>query len=151
MAKEIYIDENGNENLVSGTINYGSLLPMSPSDPDFVADRITALEIGKVDKTSFTSITSISSANANVTVNQGGYIKCGKVVIVTAKITLSSNLNISTKILTGLPTDMTDGTGVLISGMSGTFSARMSSGEFYLNQNLSSGEYWVNGCYFTNQ
>ena len=44
MAKEIYIDENGNENLVSGTINYGSLLPMSPSDPDFVADRITALE-----------------------------------------------------------------------------------------------------------
>ena len=97
------------------------------------------------------NITSISSANANVTVNQGGYIKCGKVVFVTAKITLSSSLNISTKILTGLPTDSTDGTGILISGMSGTFSARMSSGEFYLNQNLSSGEYWVNGCYFTNQ
>ena len=94
--------------------------------------------------------TSISSANANVTVNQGGYIKCGKVVFVTAKITISANLNISTKILTGLPTDSTDGTGILISGMSGTFSARMSNGEFYLNQNLSSGEYWVNGCYFTN-
>ena len=47
MAKQIYIDENGNENLVSGTINYGSLLPMSPNDPDKVADRITALESGK--------------------------------------------------------------------------------------------------------
>ena len=49
MAKEIYIDENGTENLVSGTINYGSLLPMSPSDPDFVADRITALENNKIE------------------------------------------------------------------------------------------------------
>ena len=44
MAKQIYIDENGNENLVSGTINTGKLLPMSTTDPDFVADRITALE-----------------------------------------------------------------------------------------------------------
>ena len=45
MAKQIYIDENGNENLVSGTINYGSLLPMSPNDSSsMVADRIEALE-----------------------------------------------------------------------------------------------------------
>lgn len=32
MAKQIYIDENGNENLVSGTINNASLLPISSSD-----------------------------------------------------------------------------------------------------------------------
>lgn len=54
MAKQIYIDENGNENLVSGTINYGSLLPMSPNDSSsMVADRIEACETaisGKADK-----------------------------------------------------------------------------------------------------
>ena len=44
MAKQIYIDENGNENLVSGTINTGKLLPMSTTDPDKVADRIEACE-----------------------------------------------------------------------------------------------------------
>ena len=52
MAKQIYIDENGNENLVSGTINTGKLLPMSTTDPDKVADRIEACETaisGKAD------------------------------------------------------------------------------------------------------
>ena len=44
MAKEIYIDGNGNEQLVSGTINTGKLLPMSSTDPDKVADRIMDLE-----------------------------------------------------------------------------------------------------------
>lgn len=32
MAKQIYIDENGNEQLVSGTINNASMLPISASD-----------------------------------------------------------------------------------------------------------------------
>ena len=63
MAKEIYIDENGNENLVSGTINYGSLLPMSPNDPDKVADRITALE------TSVSGIPTIKSVLLSGTIN----------------------------------------------------------------------------------
>jgi hypothetical protein len=34
---------------IDTTDYYGSLLPMSPSDPDKVADRITALESGKAD------------------------------------------------------------------------------------------------------
>lgn len=33
MAKQIYIDENGNENLVSGTINNASLLPIAANVP----------------------------------------------------------------------------------------------------------------------
>ena len=45
MAKQIYIDENGNENLVSGTINTGKMLPMSTTEPtSMVADRIEACE-----------------------------------------------------------------------------------------------------------
>lgn len=51
MPKQIYIDSQGNEIPVSGTINTGALLPMSGSDTDKVADRITALESGKADKT----------------------------------------------------------------------------------------------------
>ena len=33
MSKQIYIDENGNENLVSGTINNASLLPIAANVP----------------------------------------------------------------------------------------------------------------------
>ena len=40
MAKQIYIDENGNENLVSGTINNASLLPISANDPTNTKDYI---------------------------------------------------------------------------------------------------------------
>lgn len=32
MAKQIYIDENGNEQMISGTINNASLLPISAND-----------------------------------------------------------------------------------------------------------------------
>ena len=69
MAKEIYIDENGNAIQVSGTINYGSLLPMSPSDPDFVADRITALESGG--QVTYTPITTGISTNASYIYRKG--------------------------------------------------------------------------------
>ena len=44
MAKQIYIDENGNENLVSGTITNGSNMPMSANDSTSVASHITDLE-----------------------------------------------------------------------------------------------------------
>ena len=40
MAKEIYIDGNGNENLVSGTINNASLLPISGNDSTNTKDYI---------------------------------------------------------------------------------------------------------------
>lgn len=40
MAKQIYIDENGNEQLVSGTINNASLLPISANDTTNTKDYI---------------------------------------------------------------------------------------------------------------
>ena len=72
MAKQIYIDENGNENLVSGTINTGKLLPMSTTDPTKVADRIEACETaisGKADTSTFAP-KNVSTASAiTVTAN----------------------------------------------------------------------------------
>ena len=43
MAKQIYIDENGNEQLVSGTINNAELLPISSSDTTNTKDYIDAV------------------------------------------------------------------------------------------------------------
>lgn len=43
MAKQIYIDENGNEQLVSGTINNASLLPISASDSTNTKDYIDSV------------------------------------------------------------------------------------------------------------
>ena len=40
MAKQIYIDENGNEQLVSGTINNAKLLPISSINPTNTKDYI---------------------------------------------------------------------------------------------------------------
>ena len=48
MAKQIYIDENGNELLVSGTINTASILPVSGSDQTSVADKLNN-KLDKVD------------------------------------------------------------------------------------------------------
>ena len=45
MAKQIYIDENGNEQLVSGTINNAELLPISSSDPMNTKDYIDSVTL----------------------------------------------------------------------------------------------------------
>ena len=65
MAKQIYIDENGNENLVSGTINTGKMLPMSTTEPtSMVADRIEALETAISGKAQYKTVDlSFTSSN----------------------------------------------------------------------------------------
>lgn len=85
MAKQIYIDENGNENLVSGTINYGSLLPMSPSDTDKVADRITALE--KIEALTINNVASIVTSNGCSAYNVGGLF-----VVICFSIQVNTNI-----------------------------------------------------------
>lgn len=42
MAKQIYIDENGNEHLVSGTINTASMLPVSAGSSTSTAEALDA-------------------------------------------------------------------------------------------------------------
>ena len=49
MAKQIYIDENGNEQLVSGTINNAELLPISSIDTTNTKDYIDSGLSGKAD------------------------------------------------------------------------------------------------------
>ena len=99
MAKEYYVDENGNENLVSGTINYGSLLPMSPNDPDKVADRITALEYYSLIDYS----TDIASNWNNITSSGCYAMQIGKVGIITVRIKTSSMISSGSLTLTSLP------------------------------------------------
>ena len=49
MAKEIYIDENGNENLVSGTINTAEMLPIESGSATNTKDYIDTGLSGKQD------------------------------------------------------------------------------------------------------
>ena len=104
MAKQIYIDENGNENLVSGTINYGSLLPMSPNDPDKVADRITALE------------TALSNNTATLGENISGgvwYKKYGNMVWCCGRITTTASISTNSVLFSGIPSNNFNGNNVI--------------------------------------
>lgn len=49
MAKQMYIDENGNENLVSGTINNAELLPIQSGSATNTKDYIDTGLSGKAD------------------------------------------------------------------------------------------------------
>ena len=51
MAKQIYIDSNGNEIPVSGTINTAAMLPISGSDQTDTKDYIDTGLSGKANKT----------------------------------------------------------------------------------------------------
>ena len=72
MAKEIYIDGNGNENLVSGTINNAEMLPIesgSATDTKSYIDNInttltTALS-DKLDKSAIKSLTGTGTTDAS--------------------------------------------------------------------------------------
>ena len=52
MAKQIYIDENGNEQLVSGTINNAELLPIESGSATNTKDYIDIGLSGKADSSS---------------------------------------------------------------------------------------------------
>lgn len=54
MSKQIYIDSNGNEIQVSGTVNSADMLPIEAGSSKMTSEAIGDLESGKVDKTAFT-------------------------------------------------------------------------------------------------
>lgn len=54
MAKEFYIDKDGNEVLVSGTVNTADMLPMSASDSTKVSEAIDEVNDNKADKSALT-------------------------------------------------------------------------------------------------
>ena len=46
MSKQIYIDSNGNENLISGTINTGETLPLTTNPSDGTVSDAIIYEVG---------------------------------------------------------------------------------------------------------
>ena len=78
MAKQIYIDENANEQLVSGTINNAELLPIESGSATNTKDYIDSGLSGKADKSDtytktevdnkFTLTSGTVTASSNVTV-----------------------------------------------------------------------------------
>ena len=55
MAKQIYIDENGNENLVSGTINTADTLPIASGSSTNTKDYIDSRSLGDLSNVVLTS------------------------------------------------------------------------------------------------
>ena len=69
MAKQIYIDENGNELMVSGTINTADMLPIQSGSSTNTKDYIDSGLSGKADTTNypnFTKILSVATDNTPV-------------------------------------------------------------------------------------
>ena len=68
MAKQIYIDENGNELLVSGTINNAKMLPIESGSSTNTKDYIDSGLSGKANK-SWTSIGTITDGGTGKNVS----------------------------------------------------------------------------------
>lgn len=66
MAKQIYIGENGNENVISGTINNASMLPISASDPTNTKDYVDSGLSGKVGAWTYNGQYTINGITTNV-------------------------------------------------------------------------------------
>lgn len=73
MAKQIYIDENGNPIEVSGTINTAELLPISGNDPTDTKTYIDTGLSGKQNTLTIDTVLSNSSTNVvqNNTITKG--------------------------------------------------------------------------------
>ena len=83
MAKQIYIDENGNEHLVSGTINTASMLP-------YDSNTNTKAKIDeKQDK--FTTSTGTITAGTNVTLVRPLTVKYGNLKMISVVFKTTGN------------------------------------------------------------
>ena len=92
MAKEIYIDENGNEHLVSGTINTANMLPISAQDNTATKDYIDDGLSGKADK-AYTSST-FTNDSASVSIGSKNIVyKQGNVAYITLVLIVSGNIS----------------------------------------------------------
>ena len=102
MAKEIYIDGNGNENLVSGTINNAEILPITSGSATNTKDYIDS-------KTSFPNVT--ATLGTNITGNVY-YKKVDNMVWVCGRITTTASIPVNTICFSGFPTNNFNGNNV---------------------------------------
>ena len=100
MSKQIYIDSNGNEVLVSGTIINDNNLPHYTGTP---TAGTTAYEIKDLQD----SIGTLNTVTINNTYATGNlyYKKLGNMVIVFGLITLTANVATGNLIFSGLPSN----------------------------------------------
>ena len=88
MSKQVYIDSNGNEVLVSGTVNTADMMPMSGNDSTKVSTAIGDLsQLSTTDKSSIVGAVNEvvstkveNSVETKTLVSNATYYKMGKVV-----------------------------------------------------------------------
>lgn len=104
MAKQIYIDENGNPIEVSGTINTAELLPISGND---TTDTKTYIDNGLSEKADTSDIPAVTDLSSNITVaaafanpDYKKLYKYGKVCHLAFRAKLNSNLADNTAFIT---------------------------------------------------
>lgn len=115
MSKQVYIDSNGNEIQVSGTVNTADMMPMSASDSTKVSEAIGDLSdlttsvtssivgaVNELDK--LTDYTDGLSYHAGVTRYLGSIYKQGKLVVCNLTLRIEQNINNNETVVSGLPT-----------------------------------------------
>ena len=81
MSKQVYIDENGNEVLVSGTVNTADMMPMSGGDSTTVAEAIGDLStLTTTDKSSIVGAVNEVDKELNETITRENIVICGATV-----------------------------------------------------------------------
>ena len=110
MAKEIYIDENGNENLVSGTINNASLLPISANDPTDTKSYIDSGLGGKQDTITLSNgVVTWNTTNVSGNAYRNVWYKYGRVVVAHLEFTpISGKVANANVICSNLPKPQTN-------------------------------------------
>ena len=105
MSKQIYIDSNGNEIQVSGTVNTADMMPMSGNDSTKVSEAIGDLsQLTTTDKSSLV-----------------GAVNSLRSELITQKSVSQSNVNVGANTITSIQLAVSDAkyrmvTGVYISG-----------------------------------
>ena len=100
MAKQIYIDENGNEVLVSGTVNTADMMPMSGGDSTKVSEAIGDLStltttdkssiVGAVNEVNEVTALTCTPYTGVTAVNSKAYKIGANIVIVFVEVTIST-------------------------------------------------------------
>lgn len=96
------------------------------------------------------TINNVSSNNTAVTINSGGFIAIGKIVIFSVNVTLSSNVATSNMLISSLPNPLINDIPFIVqkeNDFSTYYSCRLYGSNIYANTALVSGTYNINGAY----
>ena len=144
MSKQIYIDENGNEVLVSGTITNAGNLPLGSdfSDPTSTAGAIANIGKGTYSTTGLTY--------NNCSLQDGGYYKLGNIVLVNLRIKLTSAFTGGNAVVSGLSVPNSTNNMVTFSTNQTKAGILSTTGQIILVENLAIDTVvMINGIYLT--